>query len=214
MRWLSLVAGCCFLFTQATMAARLPKIELNAILNNAVVAKINGQQIMLQLNQRSPSGYQLVAIESDHAVFLIKGQRHKIKLGATIGRSTAAPVDRVQITKNNGMYFTDGYINQMPVRLLVDTGATLVAMNSGVAGQLGIDYRAVGTQTFANTASGQVAAWRIQLNAVSVGTIRVNQVAALVIEGDFPTSVLLGMSFLGQINMNDSGNLLTLEQLY
>ncbi|MBT8449575.1 MAG: TIGR02281 family clan AA aspartic protease [Gammaproteobacteria bacterium] len=211
---LKLLFVCMFAFGQTTLLAKAPKIELNAILNNAVVAKINGQQLMLKLQQRSPQGYQVVEIQSDYAVFLIQGQRHKVKVGASIGSSTSAPINRVQINKNSGMYYVDGYINELGVRFLVDTGATLVAMNSQVAEQLGIDYRASGTQGVANTASGQVAAWRVQLNVVSVGNIRLSQVQAMVIEGAYPTSVLLGMSFLGQIKMQDSGNLLTLEQTF
>lgn len=211
---LKLLFVCMFVFGQTTLLAKAPKIELNAILNNAVVAKINGQQLMLKLHQRSPQGYQVVEIQSDHAIFLIQGQRHKVKVGASIGSSTSAPINRVQINKNSGMYYVDGYINELGVRFLVDTGATLVAMNSQVAEQLGIDYLATGSQGVANTASGQVAAWRVQLNVVSVGNIRLNQVQAMVIEGAYPTSVLLGMSFLGQIKMQDSGNLLTLEQTF
>jgi copper oxidase (laccase) domain-containing protein len=40
---------------------------------------------MLKLKQRSVAGYQVVEINADSAIFLIQGQRHTVKLGASIG---------------------------------------------------------------------------------------------------------------------------------
>jgi aspartyl protease family protein len=110
------------------------------------------------------------------------------------------------------MYYVDGRINGTTVQFLVDTGATTVAMNSTVAKRIGLDYRALGTQSIANTAAGQVLTWRLNLDRIAVGGIKLTNVDAAVIEGDFPRSVLLGMSFLKRIKMQDNGLLLTLEQ--
>jgi len=40
----------------------------------------------------------------------------------------------------------------------------------------------------------------------------VNNVEAAVLEGDFPTTALLGMSFLNRVNMKRDGELLVLEK--
>jgi aspartyl protease family protein len=44
-----------------------------------------------------------------------------------------------------------------------------------------------------------------------VGTIGINNVKALVVEGGSPLKVLLGMSFLNRIEMTNSGNVMVLR---
>jgi aspartyl protease family protein len=112
------------------------------------------------------------------------------------------------------MYRVQGEINGHPVRFLVDTGATLIAMNSGDARSMGIDYRLKGQPMVVNTASGQARAYRIKLDAVSVGSITVRNVEAAVVDGDSPDHVLLGMSFLGKLDLERSGSVMVLTQKY
>lgn len=193
----------------------VPKIKLNAVLNNAVVLTIDGRQQMLTVNQSSTEGYKLLKINQNNVVIKVDGIDKVIALGAAIGPSKSAPIAQVLITKDiQGMYQVDGRINDHSVRFLVDTGATFIALNSQLASQLNIDYRAIGRETIANTAAGQVPAWHIKLTKVTLGNINIHQVDAVVIEGAFPDPVLLGMSFLGRLNMNDNGMLLTLEKKY
>ena len=110
------------------------------------------------------------------------------------------------------MFMTYGNINGRSVRILVDTGASAVSMNSDQAGELGIDYERTGIPAGVSTASGYAHAYRVKLNSVSVGDISQNLVDAFVIEGSHPGPILLGMTFLERLDVEHSGNALTLTQ--
>jgi aspartyl protease family protein len=119
----------------------------------------------------------------------------------------------VTIVRNAaGMYTTVGSINSLPVDFLVDTGASVIAMNAGHARRLGIDFRLSGQPTMVGTASGITQAYRVILDTVSVGEISARQVPAVVIDGAFPVQVLLGMSFLGQVEIQREGALMRLKK--
>jgi len=62
------------------------------------------------------------------------------------------------------------------------------------------------------TAQGEVDAKNITLTEVSVGGVKAPNVAATVIEGNYPMEILLGMSFLSEVSMKNEGGVLTLSQ--
>ncbi len=191
-----------------------PKIQVNAILNNATVLTINGQQQMLRKNTSSKEGYKLVDIGVDSVTLVIDGKSETFMLGAAISSTKKQTNVKKQIKLSrdiNGMFYSSGTINKFPVNFLVDTGATNVAINSVLANKIGIDYKRFGKATRAKAASGIVPAWKISLTSVSIGEIELKLVDAVVIEGNFPDVSLLGMSFLSRLKMQDDGLLLTLE---
>ena len=110
------------------------------------------------------------------------------------------------------MYMTIGNINGRSVRFLVDTGASAISMNTEQAKKLGIPYDKIGVPAGVSTASGFANAYRIRLKSVSVGKITQSNVEAFVIDGKHPGPVLLGMTFLGRLNVEHSGNAMTLMQ--
>ena len=71
---------------------------------------------------------------------------------------------------------------------------------------------AVDVDEHVETASGQVSAWIIILPSVSVGGIRVESVQASVVEGDFPATVLLGMTFLRHVKLQEDSGVLSLSR--
>ena len=201
--------------SQQLSASSNPRIQLNAILKNAVVLTVNGKQQMLSKNATTAEGYKLIHIGEDKVTLLIAGQYREFQLGTAISSSKAMKSGRQSVDINRdsrGMYFTSGTINNFPVNFLVDTGATFIAINSTLAKQIGIDYRSLGKAELANTASGQVTAWKLLLDSVAIGSLELQLVEAAVIEGDFPIRPLLGMSFLGRVKMQDNGSLLTIEE--
>jgi len=121
----------------------------------------------------------------------------------------------VQVWRDTaGMYTTVGSINGLPVTFLVDTGATAVAMNANQARRLGIDYRVTGRQSGVTTASGVEHAWAVTLDTVKVGDLELHNVGAVVLEGAHPATTLLGMTFLGRLEINNDGRLMTLRKKY
>lgn len=155
----------------------------------------------------------LVGVTSTSATLEQNGKRQTLALGEHVNRS--APSGRASITlqpDGRGHYIVHGQINGGTVRMLVDTGASLVAMSADDAMRLGIDYKK-GQQGHANTANGQVTIYRVTLNHVKVGDIQLNQVAASVQEHGLPFT-LLGMSFLNRTEIRREGEQLTLTKRF
>ncbi|MEX0589718.1 MAG: TIGR02281 family clan AA aspartic protease [Xanthobacteraceae bacterium] len=99
----------------------------------------------------------------------------------------------------NGHYFTEAEINNRPLGVLVDTGATLVALRYEDARSLGLVFPGDKFDIGVRTANGNGRARRVQLRSVSVGPITVRDVEALVLEQGALSANLLGMSFLKRL---------------
>jgi clan AA aspartic protease (TIGR02281 family) len=100
-----------------------------------------------------------------------------------------------------GVVFVDGMIEDKPVRFVVDTGADEISIPYAEAIRMGLPVFA-GPRTESTTASGPVGVYRLTLASVTVGTVTLHDVAAHVSESDLGAQVvLLGMSFLGRVNV-------------
>lgn len=99
----------------------------------------------------------------------------------------------------DGHYWTQARIDGRAVDVLVDTGATVVALTRQDARRLGVDPGPDAFTRHVQTASGLARAAPVRLSSVSVGGTRVEAVEALVVEEGLAYS-LLGMSFLGRLS--------------
>jgi aspartyl protease family protein len=191
------------------------KIEVQGLFSNKAVLSIDGKRHILAVGETSPEGVKVISASSRGAVLEVDGKQKQYSIGSTsFGTTYTVRKKRKEtIYKNSGgMYMTYGNINGRSVRFLVDTGASAVSMNTDQAKQLGIDYEKVGTVTGVSTASGYVKAFRLKLRSVSVGDIKQSNVEAFVIDGNHPGPILLGMTFLGRLSVEHSGNAMTLLQ--
>ena len=114
-----------------------------------------------------------------------------------------------------GQFFFSAQVNGTPVAAVIDTGATTVSMNSEDASRLGIDYL-LAPRVVVNTANGPATAYLVTLESVQVGEIVLRNVQGSIIEGgrtQLPL-VLIGMSFLRQVDMQRSGNTMQLLKRY
>ena len=100
---------------------------------------------------------------------------------------------------DDGHYWAEARIDGHAVRLLVDTGASVVALTREDARRLGVDPANAAFTGEVRTASGVVRAAPVRLSAVTVAGARVADVEALVVE-DGLTQSLLGMSYLGRLS--------------
>lgn len=120
------------------------------------------------------------------------------------GRSSVV-LDR----NSKGHYVAGGRINGLPVTFLLDTGATDVALPEALADRLRLE-RSGGA--ISQTANGPVAVWRTVLDEVQLGSITLRDVRAAILPsmgaGD---PVLLGMSFLRQLEFTQRDGQLTLR---
>ena len=214
LRWLRI--GCCGLSVGiASVAQAADVVVVGLFAGKAVVVVNGGAPRTLSVGQATPEGVRLLSAKSDSAEFEIDGKRKVLNLGeGRYGRAAASTSPAVTLyADGDGHFISDGTINGISVRFVVDTGATAVSMNSRQAGHLGLNYRS-GSRSRASTANGTIVVYNIKLDTVRVGGIELHNVDAVVHEGDHPTIVLLGMTFLNRIEMRRDGTLLTLTQRY
>ena len=210
-----LLAALCVSLYPSTVLAGMD-VRVVGLFTDRAVLLIEDQQRLLRVGQTSPEGVKLVSASSESAVLLIDGEEVTARLdGRVSARKRTATVQEVQVWRNTtGMYTTVGSINGLPVSFLVDTGATQVAMNASQARRLGIDYHVTGRPAEVTTASGVERAWLVMLDSVKVGDLEVRNVAAVVLEGAQPQVALLGMSYLGRMEILNEGRLMTLRKKY
>jgi len=99
----------------------------------------------------------------------------------------------------SGHYMVDGSIEGRPVRFIVDTGATRVALSAETARRIGLAIDKSAFTALTRTANGTVAAAPVRLEEVRIGGARVADVDALVLPEGALDVDLLGMSFLSRL---------------
>ncbi|AKH22361.1 aspartyl protease [Sedimenticola thiotaurini] len=200
----------------ATPSLAVERVRVMALFADKAMLQIDGKQRLLKAGQRSPEGVLLVSADARGAVIEVNGKRDKYALGSQVGGHFAKrKVVEVQIwADSRGAYRTTGSINGRMVDMLVDTGATSIAMSEVEAKRLGIAYRVNGDKTAVRTASGIARAYAVKLDQVRVGELVLHQVNAVVVEGSSPHQVLLGMSFLSRVKMEHKGNLMVLQSKF
>lgn len=99
----------------------------------------------------------------------------------------------------SGHFVTDADINGRSVRVLVDTGATVVALSYEDASDVGLRPGNLEFNVPVSTANGVAQAARVKLDQVSIDGIEVEDVEGLVLPRGALRGTLLGMSFLGRL---------------
>jgi aspartyl protease family protein len=204
------------LLISVEQAFAVDRIVVEALFTDKAMVNIDGVRRLLKLNQPSPEGVLLISASSREAVIEVDGERRSYSLGGHITTRFSKPESMTaKVWKNQaGAYTTVGTINGRTVNFLVDTGATAVSMHANQAKRLGISYRLEGNPIYVNTASGTAPAFDVTLDRVQVGEITLTNVRGFVIESNGPERVLLGMSFLNRVKMEDQGSVLLLEKRF
>jgi aspartyl protease family protein len=114
---------------------------------------------------------------------------------------------------SDGHYHADAEINGRSVGVLVDTGATLVALSFEDAESVGLHMTEQDFTRRIQTANGKAKAAPVTLERVSIGDITIRDVRAVVMEQGAMSGSLLGMTFLNEIERVDirSGRLILQE---
>lgn len=108
----------------------------------------------------------------------------------------------------DGHYRAEALINGQRVNVLVDTGATGVAISQRIADKLGITSR---TAVRTSTANGDAVAYMTRLQSVKLGGVEAKDVSALIAPG-LDGDILLGMSFLGRMDVRLYKGAMTIRQ--
>lgn len=181
----------------------------------ALVVIDGGRPHSIGIGVKTPEGVKLLALEDDAASLEVDGRKVRLTVGqhsVSSGNDTREAAIVTLSADSAGHFSTVGTINGAPVRFLVDTGATLIAMGKKDADRANVDYQK-GQPAMAMTANGMARIWKVTLNSVRVGDVMLNQVDAAVHEQDLPI-VLLGMSFLNRMEMKRDGQSMTLKKRY
>ncbi len=196
------IAGIIILCIGQSVSAQTLNIVIVGLFSDQAVVEINKKRRLLKVGETSPEGVTLVAANSRHAILEKDGVTRQYELGTRINANFSPPdTHRVlSIWPTHGMYLTPGSINGYSVDFLVDTGASAVAINAVTAKRIGLDYEQ-GKRIGVKTASGIEIAYHVILDKVQVGDIVLHNIRAMVLPGAQPEKVLLGMSFLSQLDI-------------
>ncbi len=193
-------------------------VGLSGVLGNKALVIVDGGPPKALAPGETFRGVTIISTQGDRAVIAIAGTQHTLRLGdapANVGGSGGADGNstRIVLTSTGGGHFvTLGQINGRSAEMVVDTGATSVAMSTVYAERLGVEFK-TGQPVQMSTANGVVLGWRVKLGAVKVGDVTVREVDAVVSSGSMPY-VLLGNSFLTRFQMTRTNDQLVLEKRY
>jgi aspartyl protease family protein len=111
-----------------------------------------------------------------------------------------------------GHYVINARINKSDIQVMVDTGASVVALSYEDAQSAGLRPNTLDYDVPVNTANGSVKAARAKLDRVEIDNIHVDGVDALVLPKGALNGTLLGMSFLSRlISFKSENGVLTLK---
>ena len=147
-----------------------------------------------------------------------RGQAHGEPVVAPVAPAAASAPDEGRkpnrpgqvVRAADGHYWAEAVIDDRAVRVLVDTGATMVSLGMGEAIKLGIDY-SKGRPVRIGTANGVAQGWQLKLASVSIADVELRNVDAIINSSDMPY-VLLGNSYLNSFHMSRIGSQLTLDR--
>jgi aspartyl protease family protein len=162
-------------------------------------------------------GIRLISVTGNEAVVELNGKRMLLRLGdAQVnlgGKASEGGGKQIVLTAQSGGHFhANGAINGQSVRFMVDTGATMVAMDKYEAERLGLDYKN-GRRGITRTANGDVPVYATKLASVRIGDVLVYNVDAIVTPSPMPY-ILLGNSFLTRFQMKRENDVMTLDLRY
>lgn len=206
----------CIAAALAWWAAAAPAADIALVglmPDKAMVVIDGGRRQTLAVGASSPEGVRLLAVESGAAVFEVDGRRRRIQIGQSIVSAAGSEKPALTLAADGrGHFIAPGSVNGAPMRFLVDTGATFVALGASDARRARIDL-SKGERGTTMTANGVAQVWKVRLASVKVGDLAVRDVEATVHAQDLPVA-LLGMSFLNRMEMRRDGTSLTLTQRY
>ncbi len=112
-----------------------------------------------------------------------------------------------------GQYRARALIEGQDVNVMIDTGATVVALTSETAARLGVAIDPSRPRWKMNTANGVAFANPVTLRSVSLGEIYMGDVQAVVMPPGASSINLLGASFLKRlVSVEQRGGMLVLRQ--
>lgn len=117
------------------------------------------------------------------------------------GQTSQQPLGRKVLIKADatGHFRSSFRINGRQVDALIDTGATLVALNTSTARRIGLSISPSDFTQQVSTANGPVKVAVVRLSSLQVGKITLDNIEAVVIDDKALSTNLIGMNFLSRL---------------
>jgi aspartyl protease family protein len=192
------------------------EVSVIALFPDKAVPVVDQGKPKTVLKGQTHKGVTLLAADTEVAVIQVDGKTRRLKIGEGVYSAKTSQNPRASVTlmpDGSGHFITMGSINGASVRFLLDTGATLVSMSVEDARRAGINYLA-GERGFSQTANGLAPVYKVRLSEVKLGDISLRDIEGLVHGGNTLPMVLLGMSFLGRLEMRREGDSMTLTKRF
>lgn len=109
----------------------------------------------------------------------------------------------------SGHYVANGTINGESVVFFLDTGATMVSIPEHLGSRLNLQR---GAPIMASTANGIITTYSAKLDSIALGAIELHDVRATLNPQMPDEEILLGMSFLKDLEFTQRGDTLILRQ--
>jgi aspartyl protease family protein len=150
----------------------------------------------------------LIEVDNNGAVLEMNGKRETLLVGQHMQPVKRNSAKVVLQADPSGHVVTQVVVNGVPIRMVLDTGATLISLPASEAKRLKINYQQ-GRVAYLNTANGRSQGYQVKLDSVRVGDLQLEAVDAIVMENGLDIG-LLGMSFLNRTDMHREGREVTL----
>jgi aspartyl protease family protein len=129
---------------------------------------------------------------------------------ASVPDRPAAPLPtgrKVVVTADGRGHFSSTFkLNGRQVDGMIDTGATLVAVNTSTARRIGLSLNPSDFSHEVNTANGSIKAAVVMIDRLQIGSISVDGVQAIVLDDKALRTNLIGMSFLNRLGKYQAEN--------
>lgn len=130
-------------------------------------------------------------------------------VNSAVAVDTPAPASSRSLaiaSDSRGHFLTEARINGQRIDFMIDTGASVVAVNESSAARFGLFPSRGDYSTNVTTANGTIKGARARLAMVDVGGLVVRDVDALVLPDEALSENLLGLSFLSRLRRFEYAN--------
>lgn len=216
------------MFIRPLMLLLAAAFSMPTFAQNVGLAGVLGEKALLIIEGGAPRavaagqiilGVKVVSVQGNEAVIDVAGKRQTLRLGdapSNVGNGLPGAESggqRIVLSVGDGgHFFLQGQINGRSVRMVVDTGATTIALGANDARSIGLKFDG-GQRVQMSTANGLVIGWLVKLQSVRVGDVVVYDLDAVVSPGSMGV-VLLGNSFLSRFQMTRTNDQMVLDKRF
>lgn len=187
-------------------------IALAGMLGSKALLVVDGGEPRAVGPGETHQGVKVLSVTRDEATVEVQGTRRLLRLGESpVALGSSGSGKRIVLMADpRGHFVNTGFINGKPMKYMVDTGASVVAIGKPDADRMGVKLDDQ-LKVVMGTANGVAEGWRVRFKSVRLGDVELLDVEGVVMPTGMPF-VLLGNSFLTQFQMTRTNDQMVLEK--